>query len=175
MDREQWILILEGYGARPPLIRLVRTYWREAIMVCRAAGYYGTAFKAGRGVTQGGPLSAKLFNNLFDAVVREWLWELREGGEFEEDEILEFMATFFAIFYFDDVYLASQDAKFLQHALNILVNLFEWVGLETNTSKTQMMICTPGRIWMQLPTDSYRHMRRGRVTATSNAGRAGRC
>ncbi len=54
MDREQCILILEGYGAGPRLIRLARTYWREAIMVCRAAGYYGTAFKAGRGVTQGG-------------------------------------------------------------------------------------------------------------------------
>jgi hypothetical protein len=42
------------------------------------------AFKAGRGVTQGGALSAKLFNILVDAVVREWIWELREGGEFED-------------------------------------------------------------------------------------------
>ena len=75
-------------------------------MVCRASGYNGTAFKAGRGVTQGGPLSAKLFNILVDAVVREWIWELREGGEFEDDEILTFMATFFAIFYVDDAYLA---------------------------------------------------------------------
>ncbi len=44
-------------------------------MVCRASGYYGTAFKAGGGVTQGGPLSAKLFNFLIDAVVREWIRE----------------------------------------------------------------------------------------------------
>jgi hypothetical protein len=39
------------------------------------------------------------------------------------------MAASFAIFYVDDAYLASRDAGFLQHALDILVNLFERVGL----------------------------------------------
>jgi hypothetical protein len=53
--------------------RLIRHFWDEATNVCRASGNYGTSFKAGRGVTQGGPLSAKLFNVLVDAVVREWL------------------------------------------------------------------------------------------------------
>ncbi len=42
-------------------------------MVCRAAGNYGMAFKAGHGVTQGGPLSARLFNIMVDAVVWEWI------------------------------------------------------------------------------------------------------
>jgi hypothetical protein len=74
MDRERCILILEGYGARPWLVRLVQTYWRDAIVVCWASGYYGTAFKAGCGVTQGRLLSAKLFNILVDAAVREWIW-----------------------------------------------------------------------------------------------------
>jgi len=52
--------------------------------VWRASGNYGTPFKAGRGVTQGGPLSAKLFNILVDAVAHEWFRELREGGDYEE-------------------------------------------------------------------------------------------
>jgi hypothetical protein len=62
---------LEGYGAGPLLVRLVHDYWRDAIIVCRAAaGYYGQPFKAECGVvTQGGPLSAKLFNIMVDAVV----------------------------------------------------------------------------------------------------------
>jgi hypothetical protein len=37
-------------------------------------------FQAGRGITQGGPLSAKLFNVIVDAVAWEWLRELREGS-----------------------------------------------------------------------------------------------
>jgi hypothetical protein len=40
-------------------------------MVCCASGNYGGPFCAGQGVTQGGPLSTKLFNILVDTVVRE--------------------------------------------------------------------------------------------------------
>ncbi len=46
MDRERCTLIMEGYGAGPRLIRLVQTYWWDAIMVCWASGYYSAAFKA---------------------------------------------------------------------------------------------------------------------------------
>ena len=75
------------------------------------------------------------------------------------------MSTFFAIFYIDNTYLASRDADFLQCALDILVSLFKRVGLETNTSKMQTMICTPGRTRTQLPAESYRQLRQGCVTA----------
>jgi hypothetical protein len=70
----------------------------------------------------------------------------REESELEEAVITELMAAFFAIFYVDDAYLASQDPEFLQWALDILVDLFACVGLETNVKKIQTMICTPGRI-----------------------------
>ena len=69
MDRERCLLILEGHGAGPNMCRLIRHFWDEANNVCRASGNYGTPFKAGCGVTQGGPLSAKLFNIMVDAVV----------------------------------------------------------------------------------------------------------
>ncbi len=149
-------MILEGYGAGPRMIRLIRGHWRDAIMVCQSSGNYGTPFKAGRGVTQGGPLSAKLFNILVDAVACEWFRELREVGDYGERELDDLMSTFCSIFYVDNAYLASRDAEFLQRALDLLVSLFERVGLETNTSKTQTIICTPGRIRTQLPADSYR-------------------
>ncbi len=67
-------------------------------------------------MTQGGPLSAKLFNIMVDAVVREWLRLLREEMVMEEEEMDEMMATLFAIFYVDDAYLASRDPVFLQRA-----------------------------------------------------------
>ena len=72
---------------------------------------------------------------------------------------------FFAIFYVDDAYFASRDPVFLQTALDILVELFERVGLETNRLKTQAMICTPGRIRTQLPTASYHRMHLGFQTS----------
>jgi hypothetical protein len=83
---------------------------------------------------------------------------LREDGDYKEEELAEFMTTFFAIFYVDDAYLASRDAVFLQHALNLLVHLFERVGLQMNTLKTQTTICTPGWIRTQLSPESYRRM-----------------
>jgi hypothetical protein len=92
---------------------------------------------------------------MVDAVAREWLRELREGGGYEEWEMDDLMSPFFAIFYVDNAYLASRDPEFLQRALDLLVSLFARVGLETNVSKMQTMICTPGRIRTQLPADSY--------------------
>ena len=168
-------MILEGYGVGPRMVRLIRNYWRDAIMVCRASGNYGQPFKAGRGVTQGGPLLAKLFNILVDAVVREMFWQLREEGDYKEAELAELLATFFAIFYVDDAYLALRDAGFLQHALDILVGRFERVGLQCNTTKTQTMICTPGRIRTQLPFEPYRRMQRGRVLAAEWNARPVEC
>jgi hypothetical protein len=38
MDQERCIMILEGYGAGPRMIQLIRGYWRNAIMVCPASG-----------------------------------------------------------------------------------------------------------------------------------------
>jgi hypothetical protein len=64
-------------------------------------------------MTQGGPLSAKLFNILVDTIVWEWIWQLREDRDHKEEELAEFMATFFAIFYVNDEYLASRDAGLL--------------------------------------------------------------
>ena len=78
MDRERCLQILEMHGVGPNILRLIRNFWDEAINVCRAKGNYGEPFKAGRGVTQGGPLSARLFNIIVDAVVREWMRLIRE-------------------------------------------------------------------------------------------------
>ena len=126
-------------------------------------------------MTQGGPLSAKLFNILVDAVARKWLRQLMEDGDYKEAKLDEFLATFFAIFYVNNAYLALQDAEFLQCALDIDVGFFARVGLQTNTTKTQAMICTPGRIRTQLPVELYRRMHQGQVTAAKWNARPVKC
>jgi hypothetical protein len=161
MDRERCLLILKGYGARSRMIWLICNFWANATMVCWASGYYGMPFCAGRGVTQGGPLSMKLFNVLIDAVAWESLRRLRDESILEGDELDHLMTSFFAVYYVDDAYLASRDPVFLQEAVDIIVKLFARVGLETNVQKTQMMICTPGRIHIQLPSESYKQLHRG--------------
>jgi hypothetical protein len=44
MDRERCLLILEGYGAGPNMVRLIRTFCWEATTVCHASGNYGGLF-----------------------------------------------------------------------------------------------------------------------------------
>jgi hypothetical protein len=129
MDRERCLLILEGYSVGPNMVRLIDNFWRVATMVCRVSGNYGGSFSAGRGVTQGGPLSTKLFNILVDAVVRECLCQLHDGGIVDPEELDLLMAAFFDIFHADAAYLAARDPDFLQVASNSLVSLFKCVGL----------------------------------------------
>jgi hypothetical protein len=38
MDRERCLLILEEYGVGPRMIRLIRSFWRNPVFVCRAMG-----------------------------------------------------------------------------------------------------------------------------------------
>jgi hypothetical protein len=78
--------------------------------------------------------------------------------------------------YVDDAYVAARDPVFLQHALNVLVDTFACVGLDTNIAKTQQaMICTPGKIRVQLPSESYQRMRMGRVTTSEWEARVVTC
>ena len=123
-------------------------------------------------MTQGGPLSAKLFNIIIDAVVREWLRLMRETLDNSGGYLTDQIEALFAIFYVDDGYIASRDAEFLQEALNILVETFKRVSLATNTKKTQAMVCTPGEDKGPTPngfvqTPEGRSCCRGRVDTSS--------
>jgi hypothetical protein len=53
----------------------------------------------------------------------------------------QILAVLFVVFYVDDAYVAARDPIFLQLALNILVDTFVHVGLETNIAKTQARSC----------------------------------
>ena len=59
------------------------------------------------------------------------------------------------------------DPVFLQRAMDILGKVFKCVGFKTNIKKTQVMTCMSGRIWLQLPTNSYHWMCGGYTSAAS--------
>jgi hypothetical protein len=140
------------------MLCLIRNFWDSVMNICQVKGNYGCPFKAGRSVTQGGPLLAKLFNIILNAVVWEWMQLMRAMLDNVECDLAKCMAGLFAVFYVNDGYIASHNAEFLQEALDFLVETFKCLGLATNTKKPQAMICTPGKIRIQLPADSYKCM-----------------
>ena len=111
-------------------------------MVARVGGYYRAAFKEACGLTQGDPLSPTIFNVVVDAMVRHWGTVMVEGVE-ERGERGQEGRHQNALFYADDVMVASSDPRWLQGAFSNLVGLFDRVGLRTNVGKTVGMVCHP--------------------------------
>ena len=81
-------------------------------MVARSGGYYGTAFKGIRGVTQGDPLSPRIFNVLVDAVVHHWVMGVIVDAE-ERGNLVKGGRHQAALFYADDGMVASSDPHWL--------------------------------------------------------------
>ncbi len=94
-----------------------------------------------------------MFNVCVDAVIREWLrWTLGEEaaqGRFEEAS-REIVA-----FFVDDGLVGSRDPVWLQSALQVLVILFESIGLRTNSDKKIVMTCVPGKIRVSHTEEVY--------------------
>jgi hypothetical protein len=158
--------ILKAYGVRPKLLRLQNSFWENAKLVCRAGGCYGSPFAAKRGVTQGGPLSSLMFNMCVDAVVREWLHQVL-GDDAARGGIGDDVAEWLVAFYIDDGLVASRDPVWLQSSFDVLVGLFEHIGLVTNASKTKVMTCIPGRIREDYTEEEYTNIRSGVETAAN--------
>ena len=154
MDRDRCLEILKNYGVGPNILRLIRKFWLKAKLVCRVNGRYGRGFKQSRGVTQGGPLSPRLFNIVVDAVVRKWL-RRAIGDDAAKDGVAQMAAKFIALFYVDDGFIASRNPVLLQKCLDILVSVFERVGLYTNVQKSKTMTCLPGKIRHHFSNETY--------------------
>ena len=109
-------------------------------MMARAGGYYWADFTGAQGVTQGYPLHPIFFNVVVDTVVRHWVMAMAEVAE-ERDEHGQEGRHQNALFYADNVIVASSDPQWLQGAFSTLVSLFDRVGLWTNVRKTLGMVC----------------------------------
>jgi hypothetical protein len=134
-------------------------------MVCCAGGSFDKPFAAFWGVTQGGPLSSLMFNVCVDAVIREWLCQTIDeeaAGGFFSVACKEIVA-----FFVDDGLVGSQDPIWLQSALDILVTLFEGIGLRMNPDKTKVMTCVSGNIRVAHTEAAYHAQQLGPVDPTA--------
>ena len=88
---------------------------------------------------------------MMDVIIREWeqLLILRRIP-------LGKIRTLIAIFYADDGLIASRSPKTLQTAVDLLTGLFDRVGLQTITTKTEVMVFVPGKIRTSLAVRAYR-------------------
>jgi hypothetical protein len=137
--------ILAAYGVGQKMLALQKHFWDTAKLVCHARGNYGELFNAGRGITQGGPLSLLMFNVCVDAVVCEWLSQTL-GEEAARNELRDQVVKTLVAFYANDGLNASRDLIWLQESFDVLIGLFEWIGLFMNAAKTKAMKCIPGQI-----------------------------
>jgi hypothetical protein len=138
----------------PNLLRLQKQFWDDAKMVCHAGGNFGESFSAGRGVTQGFPLSSLMFNVCVDAVVREWL-RLMLGDDAAREGIGDAVRDYVVAFFVDNGLVAARCPVWLQSSFTILVNLFERIGLFMNAIKTKVMTCLLGKIRVARTKEEY--------------------
>jgi hypothetical protein len=76
-----------------------------------------------------------------DCVIWAWELEISNGRSLTDETFRSLVAE---IFYDDDGLIASYQPELAQDSLDYLVELFQRMGLNTNTSKTKSLTCSPG-------------------------------
>jgi hypothetical protein len=156
LDHDRALDILEGYGIGPRMLHLLRSYWTQQKVVAWQSGYYGKPFEVGCGVTQGDVISPTIFNIIVDAVLHHW-YSVVSPDPTDTDALGTNILERLSLFFVDDGLIGSTDPQWLQDSFELLVDLFEWVGLRTNTNKTKAMICSPGFIQTHMSAYTYKH------------------
>jgi hypothetical protein len=162
LDRDRTLEILKGYGVGPNVLRLLQTFWNNLQVVARQSGYHSSPFRVSRGVTQGDVISPMIFNIVVDAIIRYW-YQCLSLESFTGDadgSVPEVSAGFYA----DDGALAAYDPDQLQSALDLLVELFERMGLTTCIPKTKAMVCLPDHLHTHLSSPAYKRRFEGGLT-----------
>ena len=86
-----------------------------------------------------------MFNVCVDCVVREWLQQVLED-DMARDSVGEAVCNHYIAFFVDDGLVAARCPVWLQSSFNILIKLFERIGLLANAYKTKVITCTLGKI-----------------------------
>jgi hypothetical protein len=112
------------------------------LTLARQNGCHSNAFRVSRGMSQGDIVSPTIFNTVADAVARHWfrclVLDANQGnGNLSEPETT-------AGFCADDGVTAGHHPEQIQQGLDLAVELFERVSLESNAAKTKAVVCHPG-------------------------------
>ncbi len=70
-------------------------------------------------------------------------------------------------FFVDDGLVAARCPEWLQSSFNILITLFEWIGLWMNAKKTKVMMCLPGKIRVAQTEEEYASQQTGLGASTT--------
>jgi hypothetical protein len=84
-------------------------------------------------------MSPTIFNIVVDAVVRQWLSHVCSNAVAMDGLDYEVGEKYF-LFYADDGLVAAMDKDWVQESFDTLINLFERVGLRTNTQNTKVIM-----------------------------------
>ena len=114
-------------------------------MAARVSVYSRDPLQGPWGVTQGDPISPQIFNSVVDAIVHHWfgIVEYSEAVPYGFGYMLEERA---ATFYAYDGLIESTNLMWLHWEFDVLISLFDWVGLRKNVADTVEMVCHPGNI-----------------------------
>ena len=108
-------------------------------MAKKVGGHFGPVFQIHLGVTQVGPLSPTIFNVVVDTVIRHWVTVV---GGYQGDTVQglgESIQTLAALFCAGDGLIVSPESSRLQGTFEVLMGLFDQVGLLTNEGKMVSM------------------------------------
>ncbi len=73
-----------------------------------------------------------------------------------------------AAFFVNDGLVAARFPEWLQSSFTILIHLFEHIGLKTNTTKTKVMKCLPGKIRVAKTEEEYTAQKTWNTTAAKH-------
>ena len=112
LDMGRCLEVLRGEGLGPNMARLVTSYWYQQRIVSKSGKFLGKYFWAGRGVTQGDPMSPMFFNIVVYAVVRAFLDVV--CGTQEAQHVLGWLyGEKNLVFYANDGKIVGQDHKWV--------------------------------------------------------------
>ena len=142
LDRDQFLDILEGCGMGPWAIRILWTYWGRLTMVAKSVGYHVPPFKGFCEVTQVNPISPMLSNVIVHSIMHHWVTVVSEKEAVPEGlrRSIQHLVDYFCT---DGILIASIQAVWIQRSFDVLVDLFNRAGLQTNFRKTVSMVFQP--------------------------------